>query len=154
MRSSVRVWRGFVSHPGLYNSKPDSRALLTYPRWSFGGNRLQIKAEIKVMSEVQAALRDVSSLFNRAAGPLPSLSTKQELLVTLLENEQSRLLVWLFPTDHEKRAGGALLSGKAAQKVSSFRRSYRLARLGWSFQASVDLHIVCDELEERCCRSC
>ncbi len=55
------------------------------------------------MADVQNALRAVSSMFAQGAGTHQSLGTKQELLQILLENEQMRLVVWLFPLDHEKR---------------------------------------------------
>ena len=55
------------------------------------------------MADVNTALRSISSFFAQNTGSLQSLSTKQELLSVLLENEQMRLLVWLYPLDHEKR---------------------------------------------------
>jgi len=55
------------------------------------------------MADVQNALRAVSSMFAQGAGTHQSLGAKQELLQLLLENEQMRLVVWLFPLDHEKR---------------------------------------------------
>ncbi|KAL9127379.1 MAG: hypothetical protein Q9217_003735 [Psora testacea] len=73
------------------------------PRWSFGGNRLQIKAETRLMADVDSSLRSVASFFAQPVGTLQSLSTKQELLSILLENEQMRLLVWLYPLDQERR---------------------------------------------------
>ena len=72
-------------------------------RWSFGGNRLQIKAEVQLLADVEAALRAASGLFATAIGNLQSLSMKQDLLQLLLEDEQTRLVVWLYPLDHERR---------------------------------------------------
>jgi len=73
------------------------------PRWSFGGNRLQIKAEVRLLSDVEAALRAVSPVSAKAVGGLQSLAVKQDLLHMLLEDEQTRLVVWLYPLDHERR---------------------------------------------------
>jgi len=73
------------------------------PRWSYGGNRLQLKAEVRLMADVENALRAVSSLFTKPSGSLQSLAPKQDLLHILLENEQTRLVVWLYPLDHERR---------------------------------------------------
>ncbi|KAL8848816.1 MAG: hypothetical protein Q9221_006194 [Calogaya cf. arnoldii] len=73
------------------------------PRWSFGGNRLQIKAESRLIADVESALRAVAGIGVKGIGPLLPLSRKQELLLLLLENEQMRLVVWLYPLDHEKR---------------------------------------------------
>ncbi|KAL8970933.1 MAG: hypothetical protein Q9183_001291 [Haloplaca sp. 2 TL-2023] len=73
------------------------------PRWSFGGNRLQIKAESRLIADVESALSAVASIGMNGIGPLQSLSPKQDLLRLLLDNEQTRLLVWLYPLDHERR---------------------------------------------------
>ena len=73
------------------------------PGWSYGGNRLQIKAEIQLISDVETALKAVSPVFAKANGALKSLAIKQDLLHILLQDEQSRLTVWLYPLDHERR---------------------------------------------------
>ncbi|KAL9101623.1 MAG: hypothetical protein Q9163_003142 [Psora crenata] len=73
------------------------------PRWSFGGNRLQVKAEMRLMADVVTALFSVASIFALPIGNLQSLSMKQELLSVLLENEQMRLDVWLYPLEQERR---------------------------------------------------
>jgi phosphatidylinositol 4-kinase len=67
------------------------------PRWSFGGNRLQLKAEMRLMADVAAALLNVRPIGLKSVGPLTSLLPKEELLTVLLENEQTRLAVWLNP---------------------------------------------------------
>ncbi|KAI9841455.1 MAG: phosphatidylinositol-4- kinase [Sclerophora amabilis] len=73
------------------------------PRWSFGGNRLQIKAETHLLADVVAALQTVASIGSEAGYNLNPLQAKQDLLLMLLENEQTRLMVWLFPLDHDRR---------------------------------------------------
>lgn len=55
------------------------------------------------MADVEAALRAVASLGSKGVGALQSLTAKHDLLLLLLENEQMRLLVWLYPLDHERR---------------------------------------------------
>jgi phosphatidylinositol 4-kinase len=76
--------------------------VLTQGRWSFGGNRLQIKAETHVLADVQANLDAMAKTV--IAGDIGSkLKAKQDLLSLLISNEQSRLLVWLFPLDHAKK---------------------------------------------------
>jgi phosphatidylinositol 4-kinase len=81
------------------------------PRWSFGGNRLQIKAEAQLLYDVAGALHSVSSIGAHAKGAMGSLQAKEELLIQLLENEHARLTVWLFPlnaySDRSSKAGGA-----------------------------------------------
>lgn len=72
-------------------------------RWSFGGNRLSLKAEIRLIADVSAALRELESIGLDSIGALNSLASKHNLLLSLLDNEQTRLEVWLYPLDHEKK---------------------------------------------------
>ena len=96
-----------------------SSRLLRFVRWSFGGNRLQIKAEVQLLADVERSLRAVSSLFAKTIGNLQSLAVKQDLLLLLLEDEQTRLVVWLYPLDHEKRHVFSLShNGKVPSDVS------------------------------------
>ncbi|KAL4866403.1 hypothetical protein BDV12DRAFT_172960 [Aspergillus spectabilis] len=73
------------------------------PKWSFGGNRLQLKAEDKVLSDVVTALGKVSNVGCNTRWPYTSLQAKQDLLQVLLENERSRLKVWLYPLDPDRK---------------------------------------------------
>ncbi|RAL15683.1 1-phosphatidylinositol 4-kinase STT4 [Aspergillus homomorphus CBS 101889] len=75
----------------------------TSPRWSFGGNRLQIKAEDRILRDVVSALEDVAGVSRHAYGAYKSLESKQELLHVLIENERSRLRVWLYPLDSDPK---------------------------------------------------
>lgn len=97
-------WAGLVPPPAkvcIFSSLHND--LLINYSWSFGGNRLQIKAETRLMEDVDVALRAVSSTGLATIGTLRSLGIKQELLLALLDNEQMRLEVWLYPLDHERR---------------------------------------------------
>ena len=96
------LYNGFRIHQG----KSDARGLESgadYSRWSFGGNRLQLKAESRLIGDVASALTAVATLGNGKPQSLQALTRKQDLLQLLLENEQMRLVVWLFPLDHERR---------------------------------------------------
>jgi phosphatidylinositol 4-kinase len=73
------------------------------PRWSYGGNRLQIKAEKHLLSDVQVALSKVDRIGLQASGSRKALVAKVELLQILLGDEITRLTVWLFPLDHERK---------------------------------------------------
>ena len=73
------------------------------PRWSFGGNRLQIKAELRLLANVDSSLRAVASQFTQTGGTFQALNLKQDLVFLLLDDEQARLIVWLYPLDHERR---------------------------------------------------
>jgi len=72
-------------------------------RWTYGGNRLQVKAEIHIMSDIQTALEKVRGVGAQGYKSMKSLQAKQELLLLLLANEQMRLMVWLFPMDFDKK---------------------------------------------------
>ena len=72
-------------------------------RWSFGGNRLQLKAEARLMADVEVALGTVASVGSKATRVLQSLATRHDLLIRLLDDEHMRLHVWLTPLDHEPR---------------------------------------------------
>lgn len=109
------------------------------PRWSFGGNRLQIKAEVRLLTDVEAALNAVASIGSLTVKDLISLKGKQELLVRLLENEHMRLQVWLFPTDHEQRR---LFSSHRTDKASQVSLSSQMLKTAWEESAAlaVQLH--------------
>jgi len=86
----------YVYNVSLYDTHADNF------RWSFGGNRLQIKAETHILADVQAHLDAIGRTIT--VGDVGSkLKAKQDLLSMLIANEQSRLLVWLFPLDHAKK---------------------------------------------------
>lgn len=67
------------------------------PRWSFGSNMLQLKTEIRLLSDVMAALKATSMIGANAAPGIRSLQPKEQLLLLLLESEQAKLLVWAYP---------------------------------------------------------
>ena len=77
------------------------------------------------MADVDAALRAVSSVFNRPNGTLQSLASKQELLALLLDNEQMRLVVWLYPLDHARRHFFSSGSGTIPPDVSITEKTMR-----------------------------
>lgn len=67
------------------------------PRWSYGGNKLQIRAEVQLMSDVMAAMQGITSIGVRSLSSMASLQPKQELFSHLLSSEITRLSVWLAP---------------------------------------------------------
>lgn len=99
--------------------------LTEYSRWSFGGNRLQIKAEEKVLSDVAYTLTTVSGIASQTQrGCYRSLLAKQELLHVFVENERSRLKVWLSPLEPERKHYMSPISGsKSSLDVSFFPTS-------------------------------
>lgn len=86
------------------------------PRWSFGGNRLQVKSEDKILGAIEDILQTTSRYTISVSGSHKSLQGKQCLLQILIENERSRLAVWLFPLSQEKK--GLTFSSSSASKSS------------------------------------
>ena len=76
----------------------------TPPLWSYGSNKLQLKAEVKLLSDVMHALQKGSNVSAWTHGALNSLQNKQELLQHLLSHESQRLNVWINPLASDARA--------------------------------------------------
>ncbi|KAI9739596.1 MAG: phosphatidylinositol-4- kinase [Cirrosporium novae-zelandiae] len=74
------------------------------PKWSFGGNRLQLKSEAKILRDVEESLRSVSQIGLKPAASRKSLQAKQDLLFCLLQDEQLRLNVWLSPLNEQRNS--------------------------------------------------
>ncbi|KAF4446612.1 phosphatidylinositol 4-kinase [Fusarium austroafricanum] len=70
------------------------------PKWSFGSNLLQMKTEIRLISDVLAALQQASFIGAQTVGNVKSLQAKEQLLDLLLRNEQLRLIVWVNPLNN------------------------------------------------------
>ncbi|RMZ89109.1 hypothetical protein DV736_g3660, partial [Chaetothyriales sp. CBS 134916] len=70
------------------------------PSWSFGGNRVQVKAEVQTMRDVLAALDAAKAIGASTSANRKDTDQKQHLLEALLNSEISRLNVWLYPTAH------------------------------------------------------
>ncbi|KAJ9606470.1 phosphatidylinositol-4- kinase [Cladophialophora chaetospira] len=70
------------------------------PYWSFGGNRLQIKAEVQVLQDVLAQLQASRTPILPASTTRKDPRQKHELLEILLASEAARLSVWLSPLAH------------------------------------------------------
>ncbi|EQL00905.1 phosphatidylinositol 3-kinase 3 [Ophiocordyceps sinensis CO18] len=88
------------------------------PRWSFGSNVLQLKTEVRLISDVLAALKAVSFIGAHAIGNVKSLQSKEQLLQLLLENEQARLNVWINPLNQHSSHFSLLNSTKASAETS------------------------------------
>jgi len=73
------------------------------PRWTFGGNRIQTKAECQLMSDVIAMITMTSHVARERDSWLASLPEKEQLLIILLESEIARLQVWLAPLGPDQK---------------------------------------------------
>lgn len=70
----------------------------TPPKFSYGSNRLQVKAEIKLLLNVNSLLKALEGTGSRSFKTLPSLQPKLTLLSELITHETGRLSVWIGST--------------------------------------------------------
>jgi phosphatidylinositol 4-kinase len=87
------------------------------PRWSFGGNRLQLKAETQLLVDVSTALRNVQMVTDKPAALIKSMQAKEGLLQALIESELSRLAVWLYPLSEPQETYLSNQGGKGLTEV-------------------------------------
>ncbi|KAF4470103.1 phosphatidylinositol 4-kinase [Fusarium albosuccineum] len=88
------------------------------PKWSFGSNLLQMKTEIRLISDVLASLQLVSFIGAQSTGNVKSLQSKEQLLDLLLRNEQSRLAVWVNPLNTAASQALAQPTSKATTEAA------------------------------------
>lgn len=105
------------------------------PRWSYGGNRLQIKTEDKILQDVDAMLKSTSSTGITAPGSRSSLEAKQQLLQFLIDNERTRLKVWLSPLEVDRRSHR---SSRAPPEATASA----LLRLAWAESPSLAMQLA------------
>lgn len=107
------------------------------PQWSYGSNKLQVKAEVHLMNDVLAALQHTANIGAKPTMPLQSLQPKQELLVYLLNSEVVRLGVWINPL------GEAGSSGLGINKsIVNDTTISPLLKVAWMESASLAVQIA------------
>lgn len=92
------------------------------------------------MADIQAYLEVVSKIGTATEGSLRSLQGKQNLLSLLISNEQTRLMVWLFPLDYGKKHH--FTSGQHSKTLTDV--SFLLRQIETfliEYQASVTTHL-------------
>ncbi|KAI5779511.1 hypothetical protein EDC01DRAFT_303291 [Geopyxis carbonaria] len=104
------------------------------PRWSFGGIRLQVKAEAHLLQDVANLLNAVSKIGENSQ----ALRLKQDLLLLLVENEQYRLATWLYPLEHSRRHH--LPPGYSARPVTDNAISVVLPA-AWTEDPAIAVHL-------------
>ncbi|GAA5933147.1 1-phosphatidylinositol 4-kinase STT4 [Sporobolomyces koalae] len=123
------------------------------PAWSFGTNRIQIKADLQAIEEMLTIVENdfVSLALSSTSSPLDSPSTlpqrisvsraqsehdtRKELAKVLLSDEADRLRLWLNPTQESKR--GPIMSATG----QSPDRMVKLARFAWRKWPKVTVHL-------------
>lgn len=74
------------------------------PKWSFGSNVLQLKTEMRLLSDVVDAVRAVHFIGSQPVDSMKSLVSKEQLLLLLLDSEMDRISVWLYPLGEPAKA--------------------------------------------------
>ena len=108
------------------------------PQWSFGSNVLQLKTEVRVIADVLAAMKAVSFIGAHAVGNVKSLQAQEQLLQLLLENEQSRLLVWVSPLNQQ----GNHLPTPSSSKPLTENGLLPLAKTAWQQDPSIAIELA------------
>jgi phosphatidylinositol 4-kinase len=101
------------------------------PAWSFGGNRLQMKAEVKVMQDVLSSMQSAKQIGLMTSANRRSLVQKQELLEILIANEINRLNVWLHPVE-----------GSNGQTALPEANLGNLVRVAWTEDPRLAVHLA------------
>ncbi|KAM7223539.1 hypothetical protein V8F06_001013 [Rhypophila decipiens] len=108
------------------------------PSWSFGSNMLQLRTELRLLSDVIAALKATESIGSQAIGNIKSLASREKLLHLLLESEQSRLNVWVNPVSDQKSHSAFHHTHKNTVEVVL----HPLIRTAWSESPSLAVHLA------------
>ncbi|TDZ22058.1 Phosphatidylinositol 4-kinase STT4 [Colletotrichum orbiculare MAFF 240422] len=106
------------------------------PRWSFGSNILQLKTELRLLTDILAALKNVAFIGSNAIDSIKSLQAKEQLLIILLESELTRLSVWVHPLGESGKPHAATVKSAVEASLSP------LIRVAWAEDPSVAIELV------------
>ncbi|KAJ6490589.1 hypothetical protein C8R47DRAFT_1122870 [Mycena vitilis] len=118
------------------------------PQWSYGANRVQVDADIKVLSEFLSYLQTdsvrgsaaISSLSpaqseSRSSESVSKLRSLNHPLKLLVENEIYRLTVWANPTNDPKRGSDHTERGLLEASWAS------MVRMVWQIDPAIAVHL-------------
>jgi phosphatidylinositol 4-kinase A len=90
------------------------------PKWSFGSNILQLKTEVRLITDVLRNLKTIFHIAAQAPGSFKILPQKEALLNILLESEQTRLNVWIHPLGESRQERPEIMThhGKGVLEVT------------------------------------
>ncbi|KAF4634881.1 hypothetical protein G7Y89_g3229 [Cudoniella acicularis] len=108
------------------------------PRWSFGGNRVQLKAETCLLADVAAALKNVQMIGQKPTSLSKSLQSKESLLQVLMESEKTRLNVWLYPLGEPRDQP----TPNQGSKVPTEATLLGLVRTAWTESSSLAIQLI------------
>ncbi|KAK3941833.1 putative phosphatidylinositol 4-kinase [Diplogelasinospora grovesii] len=109
------------------------------PRWSFGSNILQLKTEMLLITDVSEALKATAHIGAQPVGTIKSLVSKEKLLQLLLENEQARLSVWVYPLGEPPRSHTTFYH---TNKNTIEAAVQPLVRTAWAESPSLAVHLA------------
>ncbi|KZP21149.1 hypothetical protein FIBSPDRAFT_788486 [Athelia psychrophila] len=120
------------------------------PLWSYGSNRVQVDADVKVLSEFLSYLQDDSVRSATAVSSLSQVQTQpsyyaQQLksmnqpLRLLVENEIFRLAVWANPSNEAKRGSDHVGSSERTMLESSWAN---LVRTVWKIDPAIAIFLT------------
>ncbi|GAA5850869.1 hypothetical protein JCM3766R1_005907 [Sporobolomyces carnicolor] len=119
------------------------------PTWSFGTNRIQLKADLQAVEELTTIIETDFVTPTETVTSLPLIATdrssknraqelhgsRKELLVVLLRDEADRLKLWLNPTQDSKRGPTSSASPPSPDRL------VKLARFAWTRWPKVVVHL-------------
>ncbi|RYP78531.1 hypothetical protein DL771_000484 [Monosporascus sp. 5C6A] len=110
------------------------------PKWSFGSNALQLRTEIRLISDVLKHMSTVKYIGIYATGSYRLLTEKESLLQILLESEQLRLDVWVDPlrVAHHQRSEIMTRHNKTALEAAL----KPLIRVAWAEHPALAIELV------------
>ncbi|ORY78396.1 hypothetical protein BCR35DRAFT_304996 [Leucosporidium creatinivorum] len=114
------------------------------PGWTYGSNRIQLKADLQAVEELQAAIKSDSPSYGYIASSGSSLrslpgrfsvssavalhNNRTHLLLTLLENEADRIKLWINPMMDAKRGP---VPSRSVVSEATWRQLVRIAWSSW-----------------------
>ncbi|KAF8077714.1 hypothetical protein FPV67DRAFT_1462774 [Lyophyllum atratum] len=121
------------------------------PQWSYGANRVQVDADVKVLAEFLSCLqtdtiRDTTEISSLSPAQLPARGTYysnrlrniNQPLRLLTENEMTRLAVWANPTNDPKRGGDQIGTVASTMLEASWPSVLRTV---WQIDPAIVVHL-------------
>ncbi|ODV60802.1 1-phosphatidylinositol 4-kinase STT4 ASCRUDRAFT_58515 [Ascoidea rubescens DSM 1968] len=93
--------------------------------WPLGNNLLKIKTDMNLLIEVGLIIKNLAFVKSFSKNMLRILSTKRDLLLLFMDNEISKMSIWLTPLDPQD-ASGMLLDSDLTINESLIRQSFAL----------------------------
>lgn len=121
------------------------------PQWSYGANRVQVTADIKILQEFLTHLQtDCVKGFNSLSSLAPGQSPDQSSYVAylkninhplrlLVENEITRLTVWVNPTNESRRGTDYHSNTERTMLDNNWPTCVRTA---WEIDPAIALHMM------------